>query len=1345
MDEQKEEDVPVGTGSESTVTAGGHVAGEYLAGSEACVSEGQVEGSFTEDVGEDDGGSCNGDDIMVEVLGSNVYVGGVCTSGDGEKSDDEVGRDESDEVDMGSERNVGSLGGDGGGVGEPDSVEGSIGGETQVIHIEEAEVVAREVVNSQEVNASDEKEDDSTAENGIGGSSAGALCSETQVVENEVTVIESVEVSGRGLVEVVEQETKSVVCGVDALHDLKTQKAGVSDDEVWNPGIEKAAVIINEEGSNPKPLSEQTQVPAATGDVAGEDRVDTLTSQVAGKETDKIDESSSHSVEEQLVKIEPVGVSTHSSSNGPAHSVSSSLPAQVVHGGEIAVKGAHDLLTFEKDQFLKPEESVENMVHDISLVESTSISLPTEVVPGGVVSVTDGGGPSNAVKDQHSKHEESIDKNMVHDIAQIESNTGQEMEVDSQVNDAGQVGLDGGRGEHLMSNNDVPEPAEKEQPLKSEESLEKTVTAYVAPVHPNMDMEGVKEQVTDAEGELYGGEQMEDKGQYTIGGSTEMAAADNNVLLHPNGQNLKSETLYRSSQTDIQVTDSGDIAPMDIEEVFNYASVAETNVVHEAGLKEQVTDAELDGLHGGQYTEVETEATEQPKFSEEEIIMEEAMQPGSSDILLQPRYELPPENEGLFSASDLVWGKVKSHPWWPGQIFDYTVASEKAMKYHKKDCFLVAYFGDRTFAWNEPSSLKPFRSYFPQSEKQCNSEAFQNAVNCALEEVSRRVELGLACSCIPKDVYEKIRFQIVENAGICQESSRRDEVDESASASSLECNKLLEYVKALARFPSEGSDQLELVIAKAHLLAFYRLKGYCSLPEFQFCGDLLENSTDSSLFEDKINLGERDEHTIEKVTFSGPDIVKVQSSNSNKRKHNLRDGVYSKIKERSLSELMEGGIDSLDGDDWLEGKDSGGLVSPSSGKRRKGFEYHADDLTVQDGRKGLSVAKVSNTTHIPKQSFKIGECIQRVASQLTGSPIVKSNSDKPAGDGSDVAFQSSGDGHRGRAIDPTEYSSLGELLSQLQSAAEDPRNEYHFLNTIVSFFTDFRNSVAVGQQAGLELLAVDKVGGKRRKSSNSGLGLPETFEFDDMNDTYWTDRVIQNGAEEHASRRGRKINFQPVVLAQPEKSPQEGRRPYSRRRYSQGNNALPAEKPVGYVDENAPAELVLNFSEVNSVPSETKLNKMFRRFGPLRESETEVDRESSRARVVFKRSSDAEVACNSAGKFNIFGPILVNYQLNYTLSQLNYTPSIQFSASPSATTQDQEMQLVLSPHDHEMHLDLSAHDQIQLDLSTHDQMQLDLSTHDQMQLDLSSHDQMQLDLSTHDQMQLDLSTFENLV
>ncbi|GJZ41920.1 enhanced ethylene response protein 5, partial [Tanacetum coccineum] len=56
--------------------------------------------------------------------------------------------------------------------------------------------------------------------------------------------------------------------------------------------------------------------------------------------------------------------------------------------------------------------------------------------------------------------------------------------------------------------------------------------------------------------------------------------------------------------------------------------------------------------------------------------------------------------------------QLKSHPWWPGQIFDPPDALEQAVKHHKKYCFLVAYFGDQTFDWNESVVLKPFRSYF---------------------------------------------------------------------------------------------------------------------------------------------------------------------------------------------------------------------------------------------------------------------------------------------------------------------------------------------------------------------------------------------------------------------------------------------------------------------------------------------------------------------------------------------------------------------------------------------------------------------------------------------------------
>ncbi|KAG1330779.1 hypothetical protein COCNU_02G007470 [Cocos nucifera] len=59
------------------------------------------------------------------------------------------------------------------------------------------------------------------------------------------------------------------------------------------------------------------------------------------------------------------------------------------------------------------------------------------------------------------------------------------------------------------------------------------------------------------------------------------------------------------------------------------------------------------------------------------------------------------EKKDGFSILDMVWGKVRSHPWWLGQIFDPSDASEMALEHEKKDHFLVAYFGDKTFAWRE--------------------------------------------------------------------------------------------------------------------------------------------------------------------------------------------------------------------------------------------------------------------------------------------------------------------------------------------------------------------------------------------------------------------------------------------------------------------------------------------------------------------------------------------------------------------------------------------------------------------------------------------------------------------
>ncbi|XP_039027711.1 LOW QUALITY PROTEIN: uncharacterized protein LOC120161554 [Hibiscus syriacus] len=691
-------------------------------------------------------------------------------------------------------------------------------------------------------------------------------------------------------------------------------------------------------------------------------------------------------------------------------------------------------------------------------------------------------------------------------------------------------------------------------------------------------------------------------------------------------------------------------------------------------VEEQVSSDEHDGLDQLQEMEVEEQDSdpEQPTNFDEKTVTRMALRSASAIKVHQVRYQLPSE-EGELSVSDLVWGKVRSHPWWPGQIFDPSDASEKAVKYHKKDTYLVAYFGDRTFAWNEASVLKPFRPHFSQIEKQSNSEAFQNAVDCSLEEVSRRTELGLACSCIPQDAFDRIKFQKVENAGVQQELSVRNVSDKSLSASSFEPDKLVNYMKALAESPAAGGDRLDLVIAKAQLLAFYCLKGYHQLPEFQSCGDLSENETNTSHSEENA-FGEVTEHSTTLDTdgeqiSSGQETSKTKRSYYLKRKHNLKDGLYPSKKERSLTELMGETFDSPDAENGPDGM-ANKLSSSSFGKKRKAVDSFEDSMQYE--RKTISLAKVSQTPpHFPKPSFKIGECIRRAASQMTGSPsILKSSGDmlpkidgdseNPAADGIDAPIENFDDALQKMTNYMSNYSSLEELLSQLHEAACNPR--LSSFSSIVNFFCNFRDSIVVDQQPG------DKVGDKRKKSPNSIFGSPETFEFEDMNDTYWTDRVVQNGSEEqplHGNGRG---HYQ-IVPVQLEKPLQKGRK--SRKRYSVGNHDLTTQKPPGYVDERAPAELVMNFTDINSVPSETKLNKMFKHFGPLKESETEVDRETSRARVVFRRSSDAEVAYNSAGKFNIFGHVAVNYQLSYTISE-------SFKASLYAPTLAEENPLMSS-------------------------------------------------------------------
>ncbi|XP_058209257.1 PWWP domain-containing protein 1-like isoform X1 [Rhododendron vialii] len=98
-------------------------------------------------------------------------------------------------------------------------------------------------------------------------------------------------------------------------------------------------------------------------------------------------------------------------------------------------------------------------------------------------------------------------------------------------------------------------------------------------------------------------------------------------------------------------------------------------------------------------------------------------------------------------VGDMVWGRVESHPWWPGQIFDEAFACPSVCNTKKKGHVLVAFYGDNSYGWFEPGELIPFDPHFTEKSKQINTQGFLTAVGEAKNEVNKRAALGLTCFC----------------------------------------------------------------------------------------------------------------------------------------------------------------------------------------------------------------------------------------------------------------------------------------------------------------------------------------------------------------------------------------------------------------------------------------------------------------------------------------------------------------------------------------------------------------------------------------------------------------------
>ncbi|GKV30153.1 hypothetical protein SLEP1_g39003 [Rubroshorea leprosula] len=630
------------------------------------------------------------------------------------------------------------------------------------------------------------------------------------------------------------------------------------------------------------------------------------------------------------------------------------------------------------------------------------------------------------------------------------------------------------------------------------------------------------------------------------------------------------------------------------------------------------------------------------------------------------------DSEPDFCVSDLVWGKVRSHPWWPGQIFETSAASAKAKKYFKKDCYLIAYFGDHTFSWNEASRIKPFWSHFSNMEKQSNLGDFLYAIHCALEEVSRRIEYGLACPCITKEAYASVKTQIIVNAGIQGESSRIDGVqDRFSNATLFQPSQFIKYIKGLAQSPYySGIGKLQFVTSQAQLLAFDRWKGYSQLPEFKILGGLLESDAEIMHSVEVKQFSRETENAfpsskIDQVS-SGDRRPESEDGSAHKRKYS-GESMPSK-KEKSLSDFIaERRLNIRKGKKGLGDKSGLKSIYISPGGKCESADSMSDDSVpvakhlkgnlpddstpMVKHMKGNWPDDSANKLSHSKQTVTIGASILRVASQLNGSsPLFKNEdglSQKSSAKNKDTKKPLPGKKAQGKTFSQTQNSTPDEMLSQLFLAATNPLKEYNFLTSIVSFFAEHRNSIFL--------------------ESNSS----EKHEQSVTVDSSWADKILQCLPEEilKADCHNQAADVLPetpnedgVSTVELQSSVQPSANLDSEPTSTVANPEMETEKPVKPLSESSnedssPTALILKFTDLDSVPIVENLNKIFSRYGPLNESDTQVLKKSNRAKVVFKRPADAETAFSSAGKYSIFGPSLVSYRLKYLPSTLHKVSS----------------------------------------------------------------------------------------
>ncbi|GFP99963.1 serine/threonine-protein kinase atm [Phtheirospermum japonicum] len=568
------------------------------------------------------------------------------------------------------------------------------------------------------------------------------------------------------------------------------------------------------------------------------------------------------------------------------------------------------------------------------------------------------------------------------------------------------------------------------------------------------------------------------------------------------------------------------------------------------------------------------------------------------------------DSNNVFRVGDFVWGKIKSHPWWPGQIYDSKDASAFAVKHSQEGRLLVAYFGDGSCSWCLPSQLVPFVNNFKQMSTDSSSKSFTNAIQSAVNEIGRLIEYNMLCKCVPSDNKDGLVRPVVSNAGVKKGVLVPDVDIRRLSVPEYEPAKILEKLMGYAKGVNVDS-LLEVAILKSWLSAFccsksggYRLSVYCepiyiegledknkaitaaagdfSVPiEVPIFGPTLEDDWLTSPAENDYSAKEPKSQKRAKVKEENA------SSGGKRRKSNTAEKSVDRVDKGTLLgkpskiEVAVSGDISGGGEEELEK-----ITSPRERKKSKYLSPPYTDHTWIMGNSGFDKStKIERSTSPPISDEEL-PIVKLKASDVSGQTM--ENEKKLTFSASDVNIQ------------------VNELLSDIELAAVNPLYliKKGSLDKVWAFVSALRSSTYL-HGADYRTYRKFRKGGKKRKSLKNQENDFKTPE---------------------AAKTERK--------QKPEKS-----------KFKKSSDFSRAKSSVDKLQGNVSTCLILTFTPGFTLPSKEEILGLFGKFGSLNEKETNVLTESHSVRIVYMTDSDAEAAFKSSITESPFGVENVNYWL----------------------------------------------------------------------------------------------------